>query len=1134
MAEDLFKLVLIRPPLTPDPRYPPIRLTQETPFQLLLGARASANPNDPRKSLEDASSDYINDPAEFVSLGSSDDALSRLDAAGSALDELETESVKTAAEFPEETATSGASPASGAGDGPQSTAEHEDVDHAELLAKLKAVLEQDDLVQAVSSFSSLEKRLKDSIIALRLLGIEQSTGNLAKLTRRLRVLGVLRKTSNDTSFPLNQDDLRKYDLRPLLVPTFAELKSILSSAAARKEAEGVAQAAIVAAQARIDRLWDNRLKIAAGIKNIVKLPPKYRQYIEPIKFDPEAPAADLTHYNLAQQHLQLASNLTKLTLTSFEHNLGARTHTIPRVLAATAPTAEATSAASFTPELTAASAAAISNPLVNMTKNLLDSLSTIAPQPRKLPSFEMPNVIPFALKTDAPLLDTTRSILKDYNIDASGKPVDQVVHSVQQLLKSNANELDDEYNAYNSQVAKIQYVGGLKVQYAKPDLSRWAGAFAKGSLKAPPLITTLPSFLRPAGRVTILGVADLLVVKQQLIGYEGGDIAYIENLLKGEKKKREVGTLTSQSTEVTTEVETTESMEIDNTTAERFEVSSESTKSIKEDQSVKAGVTVSASYGPTVSISANASYANDRSQSESTKAASRYSKDVTTKAVEKISKRVLQRTVTKLLTQTTTSDVHELSNPGGTNISGVYEAQVWNYGKRTMLDFMIPEPGAFYLDKQTDPHESANTLMAVPPFKTAPRDLDAETAMKFGVQYGVTDLDLPPPEMSRASASYAAGKDEPHSKADKITIAVGFQVTGISVTATGVSQIDKNQNAVIVTCGAFKWGWDPSKQVIGTVTTTTDYIVFKDVDVTTIYGQGTFGNVGEANQKQVKKEQGEIPWSVTAAYMDNFAITIELFLERTDEAYHNWQNKSWAKLKSAADKLIADQQATIQKAKYNSAFQGRNPDKNKIVMRNEMKKNCISIMMDSHFDEFGANNIIQPSRIKAVPGDLPMSEINIDMAWERGGFVRFFEEAFEWEEMTWMLYPYFWGRKDHWYRRVDYEDEDPEFEKFIQSGFARANVPVRPGFEGALEHFLATGKVWNGGPLPGLSSETFLPLATEIQESLGKKKDEPTKYGEPWLVRVPTNLIKLRNDNKAPVWTKDVRTENWTETPDSS
>jgi hypothetical protein len=125
---------------------------------------------------------------------------------------------------------------------------------------------------------------------------------------------------------------------------------------------------------------------------------------------------------------------------------------------------------------------------------------------------------------------------------------------------------------------------------------------------------------------------------------------------------------------------------------------------------------------------------------------------------------------------------------------------MWNYGKRTMLDFMIPEPGAFYLDKQTDPDETSNTLTAVTPFKEIPANLNSTNYVGFGVEYGVTDLEAPPPEVSRASASYSAGKDQPHAQAGKIIIPQGFQVSGISVTASGVTTENKTQNWVVVTC----------------------------------------------------------------------------------------------------------------------------------------------------------------------------------------------------------------------------------------------------------------------------------------------------------------------------------------------
>lgn len=803
MSEDLFRVCVIRPALRPDPRYPPIKLAQETPYQISLAAVVNANPNDPRKGLEDTSSAFIASD-RFVPVTSTDDSTKRLDKAGAFLNGIST-SFKTAENTHPQgppAAGDGATEGSASGNTPETEPDDEqirEISHASLAKELQTIFENQELGVVLSSYENFESRLKDSIIALRLLGIEQTDGNLAVLGRRLRTIQTLRKTVDDNSFPLNDRDLQCYDTHPLLVPTFAELKSILSSAEAREAAAATAKQA---AQDRIDSLWKSRLKLIAGIKNVVKLPALHRQYIEPVKFDPVAPVVDMTHLALAKQHLQLANNLTKLTLTSFENGLTPQTN-IPRAPAAAGPDAAALASDPV------ASIAAIASPLVNMSKTLLDSLAAMPSQPRKVPALSLiSEATPFALKKDAPLAESTRSLFKEVGIDPTTKPVDSVVHNMNQLLAKNWQDLDDEYRPYSTQVAKIQLVGGLKVQYQKPALSKWAGAFSKGLLTPPRLINEVGgNLLRPAGRVTILGVADLLVVKQQLIRYEGGDVAYIENLLKGENKVCEVDARVSQSTEVTTETETSEEALTETTIAERFEVSNESANTIKKDESMKAGVTVSASYGPTVSVSANASYSTDRSQTDSKKAASRYAKDVTTKATEKIAERVLQRTLTKTFTETTTKDVHTLSNTGAQHISGVYqwqnkvyEAQVWSYGKQTILDFMIPEPGAFYLDKQTDPHETANTLMAVPPFEAQPSELDGETAMKFGVQYGVTDLDSPPAEMCRVTASYAAGKEEPHSKADVIKIPAGFQVSGISATASGVSQLDKNQNHVVITC----------------------------------------------------------------------------------------------------------------------------------------------------------------------------------------------------------------------------------------------------------------------------------------------------------------------------------------------
>ena len=92
----------------------------------------------------------------------------------------------------------------------------------------------------------------------------------------------------------------------------------------------------------------------------------------------------------------------------------------------------------------------------------------------------------------------------------------------------------------------------------------------------------------------------------------------------------------------------------------------------------------------------------------------------------------------------------------------------------------------------------------------------------------------------------------------------------------------------------------------------------------------------------------------------------------------------------------------------------------------------------------------------------------------------------------------------------------------MQSSFTRADVPIRPGFKGAVDHFLSTGQVWQGGALPNIGSKLFLPIAAEIEEDLGRKAGAEEKYGEPWFVRVPTSLVTLRLDDKLPTWERQL------------
>jgi hypothetical protein len=230
------------------------------------------------------------------------------------------------------------------------------------------------------------------------------------------------------------------------------------------------------------------------------------------------------------------------------------------------------------------------------------------------------------------------------------------------------------------------------------------------------------------GSVAPAGVADLLVVKQQLVRYEGADVAHIENVLRGEKKERE-HSLRRETEELTfreTEITTSEERELESTS--RFEMSRETSQTIREDAQLKAGLTVSGKYGPTVEFSASVEGSVSRSREEATKAASSFSQDVTERSATKVTERILERSSLRVTNEVIEKNTHGIDNVNGPDhISGVYQwvnkvyqAQMFNYGIRMMYDFMLPEPAAFLISALQNAHANATELEKPAPFTLRP------------------------------------------------------------------------------------------------------------------------------------------------------------------------------------------------------------------------------------------------------------------------------------------------------------------------------------------------------------------------------------------------------------------------------
>ena len=123
-------------------------------------------------------------------------------------------------------------------------------------------------------------------------------------------------------------------------------------------------------------------------------------------------------------------------------------------------------------------------------------------------------------------------------------------------------------------------------------------------------------------------------------------------------------------------------------------------------------------------------------------------------------------------------------------------------------------------------------------------------------------------------------------------------------------------------------------------------------------------------------------------------------------------------------------------------------------------------------------------------------------------FVKFMEQAFEWDIMSYYFYPYYWGAKEDWEQLYKFDSNDALFRSFMQAGMARVIVTVRPGFEKAVMHYMATGSIWNDGETPVIGDELYLSIVDEL-------KEQEYEVDGSWETTLPTNLIALQKSGVA-------------------
>jgi hypothetical protein len=1045
--EPLFRLALVRPAVEQDPANPSIDLTQDTPFQkALMEAAQSENPRDALMQVARsfvAGGDFIGSPAGSP-LGAGSAKFS------AALERLERNST---------------------------------ANHTKLVKAVEDAfgMSPKALVES-ETYKSTVRNLRDSLLAIKQLQEEHSRP-IEALTWLLRNLELAVKIAGDEAFPDKPGDLRNYRRRNLKLPIPLNLKSVLSTAELVKRRREEQAAKDAERRKHGEELLLKRQNLNQAIAELTALGKEHFQVSVQQGHAGTELDAELTPGKALTQQMAYFEKLSALNLGQLQAAIDRQNGVDPLTIMDFAG---------------ARSASEVAKNLTTYSPHLLTGNPPFTPLP--------PEETLFRLKPSAVAAtsQTTRKTLEERNLDVTAQSLDHLFEILQSETEAAGRELTEIYGRPAQR--GIKRVGNILVKIARPVVATFPTLVSSNGdgpvvVGAPAPLSDIEQIPHTRGKATPAGVADLLIVKQQLIGYEGADIAHIENVLKGERKLREHTTRRETEEFTFREVETTSAEERELESTDRFEMTRETNNTIKEDASLKAGLNISGKYGPVVEFSASAEGSVSRSKEEATRTAATFSQEVTERSSIKITERVLQRESLRVTNEVIEKNSHELSNIGGTkHISGVYqwvnkvyEAQMFNYGLRTMFDFLVPEPAAFLIEAMNSALANATELEKPPEFTLQPYQV-SDTIGSLGYYgewarlYGATDI-TPPPEMYK-------------------TKSLDFKAGG------GDDKTNYNHSAVITIDDGYRAIW-------GSV------IALKNIwgnDVSVDVALGTRSQrlgLGEWTwTTNLNDERDSLPFALDTFRASQVSVAVEVKCQRTERAMEKWRLDTHAKLTTAYKARLSEYEEKLKalEVQQGVAIRGKNPALNLETMNDELKKNCITILTDQHYDLFDSIDL-SPSN------SLP--QMDVTEAGAEGSYVRFFEHAFEWEHMTWITYPYFWGRKNQWEERLAYEDPDPLFNQFLKSGFCRVSVPVRPGFEGAIDHFMNYGELWNGGPLPTISSPLYLPIADEIAERLDRPGDE-IPQGDPWYVRIPTTLVHLRADDRLPRWEKDENGE-WVE-----
>ncbi|CAM1372653.1 hypothetical protein [Tenacibaculum xiamenense] len=620
---------------------------------------------------------------------------------------------------------------------------------------------------------------------------------------------------------------------------------------------------------------------------------------------------------------------------------------------------------------------------------------------------------------------------------------------------------------------------------------------------------------------------DLMLVEQELCCYVPGEVAHIENIMAREYKEKSTEYLERSESTYTQENETEIVEKNDTTSAEKHDWNKEIKRTIDNNTDFNLSGTVSygSKDGPWyANINSDLGIAHSKSQSNTN--AQSYSEEITKTASESIRNKSFEKRSTTLIKQFKEENKHGFDNRGGDqHVSGVfrwidkiYKNRIINYGKHTLLEFMVPKPSELYV--QTLVSEDTNNDLPEPPVKPdlkSWQDVTRDNYLKYINDFGVDDYEEPKDmyKYEKFESGTIDGKSEflkliSVDRDFTYTIPTDYYLEVVRPTSSyGITgdNITGNIHAFFkVEMLHSNYNFQLLYQNLGYSIATNTYITYPIIE-NHLFNYDTLVNI-KISGKGVSKVNH---------------VNLDFRLKLKASVYQQWQKDTYKSIMDAyqvqLDKYNANLAAANQANGNNNdadasvydANQYKNPGFYKEIVNTELKRLCIELLFsqsNTSIDRCENYYEIDDSCI-CDDGEKGLPVISKDKLAKFDHYasvVKLFEQSLLWSVMSFNLYDYHWAEKCDWANMLHNNDTpDNDFQKFLKSGMARVLVPIREGFEEPLINFITTGNVSLDPNKPN-DFPFFLSIMDELKKPVGEI------VGDSWNTKVPSTLTLIQGD----------------------